>query len=374
MKILFCTNTFENTVNGPAKFAQQLLLLNELAPTIELHILTEDTCPGKTNRFVHSLQLSIGKWNRPWGFIYRMFPYYRSCRKLYPSFQYDIVVFNNAITGIWSALRLKQPVIGMVNDDNNCSNSWTEFEFKYEWFKRRAFHYFEKLACKLQVATLVNSTYLLKLIQTKYHLQSDHLHVVYKGVTITPQKEIIPKTFQSPIQVLFIKTDYMRGGLPELIGALGLLNNYRFLLHIVGPEQKSFPLISSMVKSSNIEIEFTGTAKSELVSTLLHKSDLFIVPSRKEALGVANMEALLAGIPVISTHVGGIPEVLDCGNNGWLVPPSHPAKLADCIKTVLNNPHETYRKQVNGQNYIMANFAHTTSLERFASILKAYCL
>lgn len=373
MKILFCTNTFENTVNGPAKFAQQLLQLNERAPAVEIHILTEDVSPDKTTQFVHPLKLSIGKWARPWGFVYRMFPYHNSCRQLYSLFQYDLVVFNNAITGIWSALRLKQPVIGMVNDDNNCSNSWSEFEFNYEWMKRRVFYYFEKLACKLQGATLVNSTYLLELLQTKYNLKSAHLHLVYKGVAEIPQKEIIPKLLRSPIRILFVKTDYIRGGLPDLIAALELLNSYQFILQVVGPSQKSFSLISSMVKSFNSKLDFIGPATSTSVSELLQETDLFVVPSRKEALGVANMEALVAGIPVISTYVGGIPEVLDYGNNGWLVAPSSPNELANCIKIVLNNPQDTYNKQVIGREFVMTNFTHEKSMDRFVYVLKAYC-
>jgi glycosyltransferase involved in cell wall biosynthesis len=373
MKILFCTNTFENTVNGPAKFAQQLLQLNECAPGIELHILTEDVSLEKTSEFVHVLKLSIGKFTRPWGFVYRMFPYYRSCKELYSSFHYDLVVFNNAITGIWSALCLQQPVIGMINDDNNCLNSWREFGFNYQWFKRRVFYYLEKVACKLQDATLVNSAYLLQLLQAKYNLQPDHIHLVYKGVQLATQKEIILKSLRSPIRILFIKTDYARGGLPDLIAALGLLNTYQFILQVVGPRQESFPMISNMVKTSNILLDFIGSAPPKLIAGLLQETDLFIVPSRKEALGVANMEALLAGVPVISTNVGGIPEVLDYGNNGWLVAPSSPNDLANCIKIVLSNPHETYRKQVNGRQFVRANFAHTKSMDGFVDVLKGYC-
>jgi colanic acid/amylovoran biosynthesis glycosyltransferase len=374
MKILFCTNTFENSVNGPAKFAQQLLQLNDLCPSIELRVLTEDVSPGKTSRFVQAVDLSISGWTRPWGFIYRMFPYYRSCRDLYASFPYDLVVFNNAITGLWSSLRLRQPVIGMVNDDNSCTNSWRKFEFRREWWKWRIFYYFEKLACKLQTATLVNSQYLLNVLQTNYHLNPRNLHRVYKGVTVVPLKEIRPLLPKSPIRVLFVKTDFVRGGLPDLIAALERLSSYQFLLQVAGPREKNFPHITSMLQSSNIVLDLIGPASPWLVSALLHKSDLFIVPSRKEALGVANMEALLAGVPVISTHVGGIPEVLDHGNNGWLVPPSNPAQLATCIETVLRNPTETYRKQLRGRKFVMTNFTHTLSLKRFVRVLKAYHL
>lgn len=373
MKILFCTNTFSNTTNGPSKFAQHLLLLNEHFPAIELHILTEDVTYVESNQYVHPIKLSIGKWTRPWGFIYRMFPYYQSCGALYARFPFDLVVFSNAITGIWAALFLRQPVIGMVNDDTNCSNSWSEFEFKREWFKRRLFYYFEKLACKLQAATIVNSNYLFSLLQINYKLKSQHIHLVYKGIPISSQKEIISKSLQSPINVIFVKTDYLRGGLAELINALSSLNNYHFKLQIIGPNPKALPEIREIPKSSNLEIDFIGPATATTVSASLVASDLFIVPSRKEALGVANMEALLAGIPVITTNVGGIPEVLDHGKNGWLVPPNDSKALADCIQMVIKNPEAAYQKQVIGREFVIANFSIEKSLNRFVDVLKAYC-
>ena len=81
----------------------------------------------------------------------------------------------------------------------------------------------------------------------------------------------------------------------------------------------------------------------------MRKADIFCVPSTKEALGVANIEALALGCTVISTQVGGIPEVLDNGNNGWLVPPDNPKALANAIQTALSNPDLCAEKTKNGQ-------------------------
>lgn len=59
--------------------------------------------------------------------------------------------------------------------------------------------------------------------------------------------------------------------------------------------------------------------------------DLLVVPSRREAFGLAAAEAMAAGVPVIATRVGGLPEVVRDGVDGCLVPPLDSAALADAI-------------------------------------------
>jgi glycosyltransferase involved in cell wall biosynthesis len=74
------------------------------------------------------------------------------------------------------------------------------------------------------------------------------------------------------------------------------------------------------------------------VEGLLPDADLFVLPSQREGFPVAILEAMAAGLPVISTRVGGIPEVVESGVNGVLVPPRDPASLASAIEVLLGNP------------------------------------
>lgn len=60
--------------------------------------------------------------------------------------------------------------------------------------------------------------------------------------------------------------------------------------------------------------------------------DVFVIPSRIDALPRAVIEATIVGTPVIGTAVGGIPEILDDGRGGILVPPEDPKALADAIE------------------------------------------
>jgi glycosyltransferase involved in cell wall biosynthesis/peptidoglycan/xylan/chitin deacetylase (PgdA/CDA1 family) len=74
------------------------------------------------------------------------------------------------------------------------------------------------------------------------------------------------------------------------------------------------------------------------VATLLPTMDVFALPSRSEGIPLALLEAMAASRPCIATRVGGVPEVIEDGVNGLLVPPEDPAALANAIRRLLKDP------------------------------------
>ena len=66
--------------------------------------------------------------------------------------------------------------------------------------------------------------------------------------------------------------------------------------------------------------------------------DVFIMPSRSEAWGMAALEAMAHGVPVIASDIGGLAELVEDGNGGWLVRPGDDAALARAITYAATNP------------------------------------
>jgi glycosyltransferase involved in cell wall biosynthesis len=66
--------------------------------------------------------------------------------------------------------------------------------------------------------------------------------------------------------------------------------------------------------------------------------DLFIMPSRSEGWGLAAVEALARGIPVVASNTGGLPEIVEAGKTGWLVPPNDAQALAEAIAEAESDP------------------------------------
>jgi glycogen(starch) synthase len=67
-------------------------------------------------------------------------------------------------------------------------------------------------------------------------------------------------------------------------------------------------------------------------------SDVALVPSRYEPFGLVALEAMAAGTPVVVTRTGGLPEVVENGHTGAVVPPADPAALAAAVDGLLDDP------------------------------------
>ncbi len=72
--------------------------------------------------------------------------------------------------------------------------------------------------------------------------------------------------------------------------------------------------------------------------------NVFIMPSRSEAWGMAALEAMAHGVPVIASNVGGLPEIVEPDNGGWLVPAGDPAALARAIMESAASPYRLYEQ------------------------------
>lgn len=96
--------------------------------------------------------------------------------------------------------------------------------------------------------------------------------------------------------------------------------------------------------------------------------DIFVLPSRTEALPYAALEAGLATLPVVAARVGGIPEIIKNGETGLLVPPADPKALASTIKTLLP---ERYRESVLGKHlrdFVKKNFSREQMFQETFSL------
>ena len=74
------------------------------------------------------------------------------------------------------------------------------------------------------------------------------------------------------------------------------------------------------------------------IPDILSAIDIFVLPSLSEGLGLALLEAMATGKPVIGSNVGGIPELIEEGVNGYLVTPANPVQLSEAIIKLALNP------------------------------------
>ena len=113
---------------------------------------------------------------------------------------------------------------------------------------------------------------------------------------------------------------------------------------------------------------FLGPHRHERVLQLLRAADASLLCSDWENAPHGVVESLAAGTPVIATSVGGIPELVESGVNGLLVPPRDPAALADAIGRLVTEPGLRDRLAANAPSSV-SRFAPDRVLEQLAQTL-----
>jgi glycosyltransferase involved in cell wall biosynthesis len=118
-------------------------------------------------------------------------------------------------------------------------------------------------------------------------------------------------------------------------------------------------------------VVFAGMRRD--IPSLLPLMDLFVLPSLYEGFGIAILEAMAAGRPVVATAVGGIPEVVVHGETGLLVPPGDPVALADALHELLAHPERARALGARGRERAREKFRIESIVRQHEALYEA-CL
>lgn len=130
-----------------------------------------------------------------------------------------------------------------------------------------------------------------------------------------------------------------------------------FMLRIIGDGELASPLaeqIESLGLSSHVQL--LGAQSSHVVGQELQRADIFVMSSLSEGIPVALMEAMATRLPVVTTGVRGIPELVIDEVNGVLVPTENPQALADAIRDLSTDPERRARMGASGRQTVIDSF------------------
>jgi glycosyltransferase involved in cell wall biosynthesis len=150
--------------------------------------------------------------------------------------------------------------------------------------------------------------------------------------------------FGDRVQALFIGSVGSRKGAFDLLEALGRLKARGCVLPtcIAGYEESEGDLVKARSRLQELHLadscELPGTVLGGKKAELFAQSNLFVLPSYNEGLPMAILEGMSAGMAVVSTPVGGIPEIVREGYNGYLVQPGDIAALAERLELLARDP------------------------------------
>lgn len=144
---------------------------------------------------------------------------------------------------------------------------------------------------------------------------------------------------EGKIRCLAVARLVERKGLEDLILAIASLERGRFELEILGsgPDEGKLKDLACHLGVSR-EVIFAGPVSRNQLPGRYRDADIFTLASREEAFGNVFAEAMASGLPIVGSTVGGIPELVEHGKNGFLVPPREPRALAAAIRLLGDNP------------------------------------
>jgi glycosyltransferase involved in cell wall biosynthesis len=102
-------------------------------------------------------------------------------------------------------------------------------------------------------------------------------------------------------------------------------------------------------------VHFLGNRRD--VPDLLGAMDIFVLPSHSEGVSLAVLEAMAAGLPVIVSEVGGLPEIVRHEENGLLIPPKDPEALAKSLAQLLDSPDLAKRLGAKAREHIQEKYS-----------------
>src|SRR5215469_5349097 len=168
---------------------------------------------------------------------------------------------------------------------------------------------------------------------------------------------------QSRPYVIFVGRITRQKGVPVLLRAAAALDPSAQLVLLAGAADT--PELGAEVSALVAELQATRSGviwvpemlpKPDVIQLLTHAL-VFACPSVYEPLGIVNLEAMACATAVVASRVGGIPEVVDDGVTGLLVPPDDPASLADALNALLHDPMRAAEMGSAGRERAVAEFS-----------------
>ncbi len=141
-----------------------------------------------------------------------------------------------------------------------------------------------------------------------------------------------------------------RKGHDLLVTAASLLKAQGYALrYLISGEGPLRSTLEAQTQTLGLTKEVSLIGFCSDVPRLLSAADFFVHVPHHEGLGVAVIEALAANLPTIASRIGGIPELIEDGRTGMLVPPQDAAALAEALACLLNSPQLAHQLAMAGQ-------------------------
>jgi len=212
---------------------------------------------------------------------------------------------------------------------------------------RKLAHWMEGEAVRRSDKVIAISNAIGKLFHDHHDVPLDNIVYCPLGCALPDEKQLVRNRVDDKINVLFVGRLERRKGIDTLFKAiphvLDANENVYFWIAgkdtNLGPDGQSFKeyLSSTLTGKQLSHVKFFGFVTEQQLNELYRTCDIFVAPSLYESFGQIYIEAMAWGKPVIGCNVGGVPEVIQDGKTGIIVPPKDLVAIANAIISLANN-------------------------------------
>lgn len=199
----------------------------------------------------------------------------------------------------------------------------------------------ERLCAPLATRLIVKSERIRETYLRRDIGQLEQYTLIYHGVDTDAFQQASQQErstgSSSPVQVLFVGRLANGKGIDDLIKAVSELQAEPFHLDIVG----TGPLESKLrtdIDERGLGDRVTVHGYRDDIPAVMGSADMLVLPSYREGTPRVITEARAAGLPVVATEIAGIPEMIDDGETGYLIPPGNIDALRDRLQTLIESP------------------------------------
>ncbi|MDB5893303.1 MAG: hypothetical protein JWQ88_834 [Rhodoferax sp.] len=198
--------------------------------------------------------------------------------------------------------------------------------------------------------------------------------VVYNGLEARAFANIAARAPGTPGRtVLNVGKFEKKKGQDVLIRAFGRLagDHPDLRLSLVGAVADALPALQALCAELNLNerVDFHVNVPHPEVGAHFQAATVFVLPSRSEPFGIVLLEAGAFSLPVVASHVGGVPEIVSDGQTGLLVPPDDVDRLAQAIRSLLDDPSKCRALGHGLHERVVTEFTWATACRRYAALL-----
>lgn len=246
------------------------------------------------------------------------------------------------LTGFLTKLGHKIPIAVQAGSPLYLPKDFLPKEMRLDPLKSKLLEFFYKVVLKHMDAVVCECEYIADVIRTSY---SQPCCVIPNSINVKtfsnlPLKKLAKAElgFGEPL-ILYMGRLSKEKGLKYVFHAMTeILSHVNCKLLIAGQGPMKYHLEHLTKKLRlNRNVKFLGDIRGALKLAYLAAADIFVCPSIFDIQPAANIEALASGLPIVASKVGGIPEIVEDGINGFLVEPRNPHELADAIVRILTD-------------------------------------